>query len=262
LYILGYNAEEDGLLPADWDWSDPTRLDEALKTLTDALRPWTIDFHVAQNDATVKGSGNHDKTGHHCLPNDPNGKLSIAHHAGYWLRDENGEPNKAFEHICWDGCMFPNAVMSEAGTWNDILAAMISVRDAHGWAEPTLEVEEPVVQAQVEIVAELAPETTPEPARTEPRKPRAKSKTKKRAVSKPAAKSKPTRPVTRKVSKPSKSKRMKMKTRRVKVKKAKRAVKTSKRLSKAPKRTSRAAKPTRTKRAPAKKKATARKRRR
>ena len=31
--------------------------------------------------------------------------------------------------------MFPNAVMMKPQTWNDILAAMISVRDAHGWAE-------------------------------------------------------------------------------------------------------------------------------
>ena len=29
--------------------------------------------------------------------------------------------------------MFPNAVMMKPQTWNDILAAMISVRDAHGW---------------------------------------------------------------------------------------------------------------------------------
>ena len=48
------------------------------RQLTDALRPWTIDFHVAQNDATVHGSGSHDKTGRHCLANDPNGKLDIA----------------------------------------------------------------------------------------------------------------------------------------------------------------------------------------
>ena len=59
--------------------------------MTDALRPWTIDFHVAQNDATVKGSGSHDKTGRHCLPHDPNGKLDIVKHAGFWLRDENGK---------------------------------------------------------------------------------------------------------------------------------------------------------------------------
>jgi len=137
LYILGYNAPEDGLLPLDWDWSDPHRLNEAMKTLTSALRPWTIDFHVAQNDATVHGSGTHDKTGHHCLPNDPNGKLIIAHHAGCWLHGDDGRLTKAIRHICWDGCMFPNAVMEKQETWNDILRAMIAVRDAHGWREET-----------------------------------------------------------------------------------------------------------------------------
>ncbi|HBJ86623.1 MAG TPA: xylose isomerase, partial [Verrucomicrobiales bacterium] len=34
---------------------------------------------------------------------------------------------------CWDGCMFPNAVLETPDTWNKILAAMIKVRDAHGW---------------------------------------------------------------------------------------------------------------------------------
>jgi len=139
LYILGYNAPEDAILPPDWDWSDPSRLDNAMKTITDALRPWTIDFHVAQNDATVKGSGTHDKTGHHCLPSDPNGKLNIPHHAGFWLRDQQGQPTKAFRHICWDGCMFPNAVMMELQTWNDILRTMLAVRDAHGWSDAQLE---------------------------------------------------------------------------------------------------------------------------
>jgi len=135
LYILGYNAPEDAILPPNWDWSDPRRLDDAMKTLTQALRPWTIDFHVAQNDATVKGSGTHDKTGHHCLPNDPQGKLSIAHHAGYWLHGDDGLLTKKIRHICWDGCMFPNGVMMKQETWNDILRAMIGVRDAHGWRE-------------------------------------------------------------------------------------------------------------------------------
>src|SRR5258705_10840657 len=141
LYVMGYNAAEDAILPQDWDWSDPRRLDDAMKTLTNALRPWNIDFHVAQNDATVKGSGTHDKTGHHCLPNDPDGKLSIAHHAGYWLHGDDGRLTKAFRHICWDGCMFPNAVMMKQQTWNDILGAMIAVRDAHGWRQETDETE-------------------------------------------------------------------------------------------------------------------------
>ena len=133
LFTLGYNAPEDRILPEGYDWSKGETLDSALKTMTDALRPWTIDFHVAQNDATVKGSGSHDKTGRHCLPNDPNGKLDIARHAGYWLRDDAGKVTKALKHICWDGCMFPNATMMQAQTWNDVLGAMIAVREAHGW---------------------------------------------------------------------------------------------------------------------------------
>ena len=133
LYTLGENAPRDRILPAFFDWSDHTTLDSALLALTSALRPWTIDFHVAQNDATVFGSGSHDHTGRHCLPNDPNGKLDIPHHAGFWMRDEEGQPTRAFNHICWDGCMFPNAVMTKAQTWNDILATMIAVRDANGW---------------------------------------------------------------------------------------------------------------------------------
>jgi hypothetical protein len=108
-------------------------LDDALRVVTNALRPWTIDFHVAQNDSTVKGAGSHDKTGRHCLPNDPNGKLDIVRHAGFWMRDEKGEPTRAFQHICWDGCMFPNRVMMDPQTWRDVLATLIAVRQAHGW---------------------------------------------------------------------------------------------------------------------------------
>jgi hypothetical protein len=135
LYALGVNAPEHALLPAGYDWSDPAVLDDALRTLTAALRPHTIDFHIAQNDATVKGSGSHDKTGRHCLANDRNGKLNIPHHAGFWLRDGRGRVTRNLRHICWDGCMFPNAVMMKPQTWNDILGAMIAVRDAHGWSD-------------------------------------------------------------------------------------------------------------------------------
>ena len=133
LFTLGYNAPEDRLLPETFDWTNPGALDDALSTMTRALRPWTFDFHVAQNDATVKGSGSHDKTGRHCLPGDPDGKLDVARHAGFWMRDESGQPTRAFEHICWDGCMFPNATMMQPDTWTAVLGTMIAVRNAHGW---------------------------------------------------------------------------------------------------------------------------------
>lgn len=135
LYTLGYNREQDRILPPDFDWSDRKTLSEALRTVSNALRPWTTDFHVAQNDGTVFGSGSHDTTGRHCQALDPNGKLDIVHDAGFWLRNENGQLTKAFKHICWDGCMFPNSVMTSQQTWNDVLATMIKVRQQHGWYE-------------------------------------------------------------------------------------------------------------------------------
>jgi len=69
LYVLGYNAPEHRIVPEKFSW-EPGEFHAAMKKMTNALRPWTIDFHVAQNDATVKGSGSHDKTGRHCLATD------------------------------------------------------------------------------------------------------------------------------------------------------------------------------------------------
>jgi sugar phosphate isomerase/epimerase len=133
LFTMGYNAPEDRLLPDNFDWSQRDELRAAYSKVASALRPWTIDFHVAQNDGTVKGSGSHDKTGKHCLPFDPNGRLDIVRDAGAWMRDDSGDVTRAFQHICWDGCMFPNSTMLDGKTWNDVLSVMIAVRNAHGW---------------------------------------------------------------------------------------------------------------------------------
>jgi sugar phosphate isomerase/epimerase len=196
LYILGYNAPEDAILPPEWDWSDPHRLNEAMKTLTAALRPWTLDFHIAQNDATVHGSGTHDKTGHHCLPTDPNGKLTIPHHAGYWLHGEDGRLTKALRHICWDGCMFPNAVMMKQETWNDILRVMIAVRDAHGWREEPTRLAEASPPSAKLTTRQAAKPPQRKAAKATARKPVKKAAKKKagkpkRASAKAAVKTKP-----------------------------------------------------------------------
>jgi len=124
LYLLGYNAPEAALLQPGYDSEE---FWPAYKTLTDALRPWTIDFHVAQNDGTVHGTGSHDKTGRHCAADDPNGKLDIAKASTYWLRDAD---KRGIKHICWDGCMFPNETLEKQETWNTILGAMIKVDEA------------------------------------------------------------------------------------------------------------------------------------
>ncbi len=133
LFTAGYNAPEDALLPANFDWTHTDEFAAAYRKMASGLRPWTIDFHVAQNDGTVKGSGSHDKTGRHCLPFDPNGKMDIVRDAGAWLRDDAGQLTRALEHICWDGCMFPNSTLLDPRTWNDVLRTMLAVRDAHGW---------------------------------------------------------------------------------------------------------------------------------
>jgi len=127
LYLLGYNAEQHALLKPGYSEAE---FGAAYTKMTDALRPWTLDFHVAQNDGTVHGTGDHEKTGRHCPADDPNGKLDIVKTAGYWLKDAK---SRGLRHICWDGCMFPNAMLEQQQTWNTILTTMLKVREAHGW---------------------------------------------------------------------------------------------------------------------------------
>jgi len=124
-FMLGFNAPEDALCTPE---SSEEEFWAAYEKMTDALRPFTIDFHVAQNDGTVHGAGNHDKTGKHCAADDPNGKLDITKCAGYWLKDY---ASRGIEHICWDGCMFSNETLEDNATYTAILDAMIKVRDAH-----------------------------------------------------------------------------------------------------------------------------------
>jgi len=127
LYLLGYNAPECALVKEGYSEED---FWAAYANMTDKLRPWTIDFHVAQNDGQVHGAGSHDKTGKHCPADDPNGRLDIVRCAGYWLQ---GAAERGIRHICWDGCMFPNETLEKISTWNTILDVMIRVREAHGW---------------------------------------------------------------------------------------------------------------------------------
>jgi sugar phosphate isomerase/epimerase len=127
LYLMGYNAPEYAMLK---DGYSEAEFYSAYEKMTDKLRPWTIDFHVAQNDGQVHGAGSHDKTGKHCLADDPHGKLDIARCAGYWLKDAD---KRGIRHICWDGCMFPNKTLADPKTWNTILSKMIEVQEKCGW---------------------------------------------------------------------------------------------------------------------------------
>ena len=53
LYTMGYNAPEHALLQ---DGYSAEEFQAAYGEMTDKLRPWTIDFHIAQNDGEVHGA--------------------------------------------------------------------------------------------------------------------------------------------------------------------------------------------------------------
>jgi sugar phosphate isomerase/epimerase len=123
-FMLGFNAPEDALISPDHTEEE---FWPAYKEMVSKLRPWTIDFHVAQNDGTVHGAGAHDKTGKHCIADDPNGKIDIVECSKLWLE---GAEDRGIKHICWDGCMFPNEILETASTWNTILDTMVKVQAA------------------------------------------------------------------------------------------------------------------------------------
>jgi len=126
LFLLGYNAREHALLAPDYMegefWA-------SYQKMTGALGPWLMDFHVAQSNGTVFGSGSHDKTGRHCTADAPDGKLDVVKSAEKWLLDDRGQIRNNIQHICWDGCMFPNETLESGKTWENVLDLMIKVRD-------------------------------------------------------------------------------------------------------------------------------------
>jgi len=126
LFLLGYNAPEYGLLSES---HSPEDFWPAYQSMTEALAPWTMDFHVAQSNGTVFGSGSHDKTGRHCPADAMDGKLDVARCAEYWLLDQKSEIRNNIQHLCWDGCMFPNEVLESPATWENVLSLMLTVRD-------------------------------------------------------------------------------------------------------------------------------------
>ena len=67
LYLMGYNAPEHALLQEGYSDEE---FWPAYEEMVDKLRPWTIDFHVAQNDGTVHGPAA-DKPASTALPTIP-----------------------------------------------------------------------------------------------------------------------------------------------------------------------------------------------
>ncbi|MEM9411801.1 MAG: sugar phosphate isomerase/epimerase, partial [Planctomycetota bacterium] len=67
-------------------------------------------------------------TGRHCPADAQDGRLDIIQCAKYWLLDENNKIRNNIQHICWDGCMFPNSILENPNTWEAILEVMQKIQ--------------------------------------------------------------------------------------------------------------------------------------
>ena len=140
LFTLGYNAPEDRILPEDFDWNDTAALDDALteddRTRCGPGRSTSTSRRTTRRSTAPARTTRPAATACRTIPN---GKLDIAAPRRLLAaRRRRQARRKAFQHICWDGCMFPNDDDDEAarpGTTS--CGAMIAVRDAHGWRRIT-----------------------------------------------------------------------------------------------------------------------------
>ena len=130
LYMLGYNAEKDRILPEGLRLEGHGRRSTPpTRSSTDALRPWTIDFHVAQNDGTVFGSGTHDKTGRHCQADRPERQARHRQTRRLLAPRRQGQAHQDDPPHLLGRLHVPQRRDGKPQTWNDILGAMIEVRE-------------------------------------------------------------------------------------------------------------------------------------
>ena len=115
LFTMGYNAPEDRLLPEGFDWSDQA----------DARRG------VEEDDATRCGRGRSISTSRRttarsrararttrpaatACPSIPTASSTSSGTPATGCATTRAQVEGKLRHICWDGCMFPNAVMNAA----------------------------------------------------------------------------------------------------------------------------------------------------
>ena len=83
------------LLPQDFDWNDDDTFDEAYAKLTAALA--ALDDRLPRRPerrARSTAPARTTRPAGTAWPTDPNGKLDIVRHAGYWLRDDERQADQ------------------------------------------------------------------------------------------------------------------------------------------------------------------------
>ncbi len=94
-FMLGANAEEDRILPEGLRLEGHGRARRRLQE--GGRRAAALDARLprrAERRHRCSAPATHEKTGRHCRPTDPNGKLDITKHAGYWLRDDKRQADQ------------------------------------------------------------------------------------------------------------------------------------------------------------------------
>ena len=124
--VLGTNEPTDGFLPQQWEWNRQ-EFDAAVYEAAQQVGPYVNCFHVAQTTLETFGSGSHERTGRHALPDDPNGKLEIPLHASL-MSAHIPRGLAGLKQATWDSCMIDSTTLREQRTWDRILQSMCEVR--------------------------------------------------------------------------------------------------------------------------------------
>lgn len=124
----GYCASTANL-PKGFDFRDNGTLEGAWQWAQEQIGDKVFDWHCTQNDGTVHGQGQHDKTGRHCRPDDPNGRIDPAFVEPLFLLGTKKEGVRV-QSRTWDGCMMPNGVLEAQDYYDNVLTYMARGRTA------------------------------------------------------------------------------------------------------------------------------------
>ena len=137
LYTLGYNAEQDRILPEDYDWKDTV---DARRRLQDRSpmrcgRGRSISTS-RRTTARCSAPATTRRPAATARSTDPNGKLDIVEARRLLAARRQGRPDQDHAPHLLGRLHVPERGDGGAGRpGTTILGAMIKVRDAHGWRE-------------------------------------------------------------------------------------------------------------------------------
>ncbi len=134
LFTLGYNAPEDRLLPEPFDWS---RSGRTRKRLANVNRARSVPGQsISTSPRTMprsKARARMTRPDAIACPTTLTASSTSSATRATGCETRTASPLAPSSTSAGTAACFPTSVMMDPQTWRDILAAMIAVRDAHGW---------------------------------------------------------------------------------------------------------------------------------